>query len=124
MKYRLPVLTDRVAARSMGLNHAKAGEHGWRIVALEIMPDHIYMFVKAHRPDSPFLLAGLFKGFASRRLRAEFAHLRSFLHPRARPPALWFRPYFTPTVGAVLAESVRRSTGTQHRRPWRKGQPQ
>jgi putative transposase len=123
-KYRRPVLTGRVAARCEGLNHARAREHGWPIVALKIMPDHMHIFVKAHRPDSPFLLADLFKGFTSRRLQAEFPQLRSLMHRRSRPPALWFRPYFTATVGALPAETVCRFADTQHRRPWRKEQPQ
>jgi putative transposase len=123
-KYRRSVLVGRIAARCEGLNHAKAREHGWRIVALEIMPDHMDMFVKVHRSDRPSLLADLFKGFTLRRLQAEFPHLRSFPHPWSRPPALWFRPYFTATIGAVPAETLCQYTGAQNERPWRKEQPQ
>ncbi|MEV5740654.1 transposase [Microbispora rosea] len=38
-KYRRPVLGGRVKER-LELIHAKAGERGWEIVALEVMPDH------------------------------------------------------------------------------------
>ena len=78
------------------------------------MPDHVHLFVNAHPSDSPSRVANQFKGLTSRRLRAEFPHLRS------RLPALWSRPYFAATVGAVSAETVRRYTGTQNERPWRK----
>ena len=71
-KYRRPVLAGRVAARCEELIRAKASEHGWRIVALEIMPDHVHLFVKAHPSDSPSRIASQFKGLTSRRLRAEF----------------------------------------------------
>jgi len=43
---------------------------GYRMMALEIMPDHVHLFVKAHRSDSPSRIADPFKGFSSR-LRAD-----------------------------------------------------
>lgn len=94
-RYRRPVLAGRVAARCKELT-------------LEIIPDHVRMFVRAHLSDSPSRIANQFKGLSSRRLRAEFPQL----------PTLWSRPYFAATVGAVSAETVRRHGGTQNERPW------
>jgi putative transposase len=51
--YRRLVLAGRVTGRCEELIGAKAGEHGCRVVALEIMPDHVHLFVKAHPSDSP-----------------------------------------------------------------------
>jgi putative transposase len=113
-EYRRPVLAGRVAARCEELIRAKAGEHGWSFVALEIMPDHVHLFVKAHPSGSPSKIASQFKGFVSRCLRPEYPHLRP------RLPALWSRSYFAATAGAVPAETVRRYIGTQNERPWRK----
>lgn len=96
------------------LIRAKAAEHSWRIVALEIMPDHVHLFVKAHPSDSPSRIANQFKGSTSRILRQEFPHLRS------RLPTLWSRSYFVATVGAVSAATVKRYIDTQCERPWRK----
>ena len=86
-KYRRPVLAGRLAGRCEELIRARASGHGWRMVALEIMPDHVHLFVKAHRSGSPSRIASQFKGFTSRWLRAGFPHLRS------RLPALWSRSY-------------------------------
>jgi putative transposase len=47
------VLTDAVRARCEELIRAKAGGQGWRIVALEVMPDHVHLFVKTHPADCP-----------------------------------------------------------------------
>jgi putative transposase len=113
-KYRRQVLAGWGAGSCEGLTRAKVGEDGWRIAVLEIMPDHVHLFAKAHRSDSPSGGAGQFKGFTSRWLRAGFPH------PRRRLPALWSRSYFTETAGAVSAETVCRYTGTQDGRPWRK----
>ncbi|GAB3140368.1 IS200/IS605 family transposase [Micromonospora sonneratiae] len=113
-KYRRPVLTGMVAQRCEELIRAKCGEHDWQIMALEVMPDHVYLFVKAHPKDSPAHIANQIKGFTSRVLREEFASLRS------RLPTLWSRSYFAATVGSVSAETVRRYIDTQYERPWRK----
>jgi putative transposase len=109
-KYRCPVL----AGQCEGRIGAKVGGHGWRMVALEIMPDHVPLFVTAH-PSSPLSrIAGQFEGRASRRLRAGFPHLRS------RLAALCSRPYCAATAGAVGAETACRCIGMQDGRRWRK----
>ena len=111
---RRPVLAGRGTVRCKELIRAKASEHSWRIAALEILPDHVRLLVKAHPSDSPSRIANLFNGFTSWWLRAEFPHLRS------RPPILWYRSYSAATVG-VVAETVRRYGGIQNERPWREG---
>jgi putative transposase len=113
-KYRRPVPGGRVAARLRELTGQKAAEHGWEIIACEVMPGHVHLFVK-HDPKAPAsYVANQFKGFTSRVLREEFPHLRS------RLPALWPESYFAASVGAVPAETVQRYIGTQYERPWRK----
>jgi putative transposase len=113
-KYRCQVLAGWAAGSCEGPTRAKAVEDGWRIAVLEIMPDHVHLFVKAHRSDSPSGGVGQFKGFTSRWLRAGLPHLQ------CRLPALWSWSYFTATAGAVSAETVCRYTGPQDGRPWRK----
>jgi putative transposase len=113
-KYRRPVLVDAVALRLRELIEVKAAEHGWRLVACEVMPDHVHLFVKTRPKDSPSYVANQFKGFSSRVLRSEFPHLRS------RLPTLWSRSYFVASVGAVSTATVRRYIDTQYERPWRK----
>ena len=113
-KYRRPVLPGPVQARCEELIRAKCPEHGWQGIALEVMPDYVHLFVKAHPKHSPLYIANQLKGFASHALREEFPHLRS------RLPTLWSRSYFAATVGAVSAATVRRYTDTQYELPWRK----
>jgi putative transposase len=113
-KYRRPVLVGPVAERCEALIREKAAEHDWQIVALEVMPDHVHLFVKTHPTDSPSHVANQVKGMTSRRLREEFPHLRS------RLPTLWSRSFFAASVGAVSAATVQRYIDTQYERPWRK----
>jgi putative transposase len=113
-KYRRPVLAGPVKDRCEALIRAKAAEHEWRIIALEVMPDHVHLFVKAHPKHSPSYIANQIKGFTSHALRAEFPHLRT------RLPTLWSKSYFAATVGAVSAATVQAYIDTQYERPWRK----
>ncbi len=113
-KYRRAVLTGTVAERCRDLIGAKCAEHGWSIVALEVMPDHVHLFVKARPKDAPSYVANQLKGFTSHQLREEFPQLRS------RLPTLWSRSFFVASVGAVSAATVQRYIDTQYERPWRK----
>ncbi|WP_434091094.1 IS200/IS605 family transposase [Streptomyces flaveus] len=115
-KYRRPVLAGRVAERLEELIRAKADERGWEIVALEVMPDHVHLFVKHDAKASASYVANQFKGFTSRVLRAEFPHLKSQL------PTLWSSSYFAASVGAVSTQTVQRYIETQWERPWQKGE--
>jgi putative transposase len=113
-KYRRPVLVSRVKTRGEELIRAKCAEHDWTVIALDIEPDHVHLFVKTHPKHSPSYVANQLKGFTSRVLRDEFPHLRS------RLPTLWSRSFFVATVGAVSAATVQRYIDTQYERPWRK----
>lgn len=112
-KYRRAVLVDEVASRCVELIHAKAAERGWEVAALEVMPDHVHVFVKASPKDSPAFIANQLKGVTSRVLRAEFPHLRSLMS------TLWSRSFFVATVGSVTESAVARYIETQWERPVR-----
>jgi putative transposase len=63
-KYRRRILGGRVARR--------CGELLERIVAKEIMRDHVHLFVKVGPVDAPAQVARMFKGRTARVLRQEF----------------------------------------------------
>jgi putative transposase len=113
-KYRRPVLDGRVAERLDELIRAKADERGWEIIALEVMPDHVHLFVKHDAKSSASYVANQFKGFTSHVLREEFPHLKS------RMPTLWSSSYFAASAGAVSAATVERYINTQWERPQKK----
>ena len=72
------------------------------IEALEIMPDHVHLFVAADPTDAPQRLANQFKGYTSRLLRQKYPELRS------RLPNLWSRSYYVGSAGHVSEETVKR----------------
>lgn len=101
-KYRRPVLVDAVADRLRELVAEKAAELEMTVHTLEIMPDHVHLFIEFDPTRSIAEIANRFKGYTSRVLRQEFASLRS------RLPALWSRSYYAGTVGYLSDTTVRK----------------
>ena len=101
-KYRRPVLTPPVDGRLKALLTEIADEHGMTIHAIEVMPDHVHLFVEADPTLCVAEIVSRFKGRTSRLLREEFPSLRS------RLPTLWSRSYFAASVGAVSEATIRR----------------
>lgn|SRR4030067_59397 len=100
-KYRRSVLTPPVDARLKQLIEEVALEHDFTVHTLEVMPDHVHMFVECDPTRSVAEIVNRFKGATSRFLREEFPHLRS------RLPTLWSRSYYAGTVGHVSEATVR-----------------
>jgi putative transposase len=76
-KYRHRILGGRVARRLSLRLEQIADEHGWQIVAKEMMPDHVHLFVRFGPTDAPASVMRAFKGRTARVLRQEFPHLRN-----------------------------------------------
>jgi len=106
-KYRRKVLTGKIETRLKELIKQKSKELGCKILALEVMPDHVHLFILANPQLSPNLLIGQIKGFSSRTLRQEFPELRS------RLPTLWTRSYFVSTHGHISDKSIERYIADQ-----------
>lgn len=111
-KYRRRVLDGDVAMRLRELIEHKAAEKGWEIIALEVAPDRVHLFVKHEPKASASYVANQFKGFTSRVLREEFPHLKS------RMPTLWSSSFFVASVGVVTADMIEQYINTQWERPW------
>ena len=116
-KFRRAVLTGDVADRLKEIITEVCDSHGWTMVTLEVMPDHVHVFVKADPSSSPAYVANQMKRISSRLIRQEFPHIKS------RLPNLWSRSYFIGSAGIVSADTVRRYLDTQWDRPWRKDNP-
>lgn len=78
----------------------KAGEIGIEIVQMEVMSDHVHLFVKADPRNSPHFIVQQLKRYTSRMLREEFPFLKS------RLPSLWTRSYYCESVGHISEETI------------------
>ena len=106
-KYRRPVLTPPIDDRLKEVLGEVASEYDMTFHALDVMPDHVHVFVEADPTLGVAEIVNRLKGKSSRVLRDEFPALRS------RLPTLWSRSYFAATVGSVSEETIRRYIGNQ-----------
>jgi putative transposase len=100
-KYRKRVLVGKVETRLIALLSEKADELGVVIDRMEVMPDHVHLFVKGTPALTPQRLVHRLKGYTSRVLRQEFRHLR-------RLPSLWTRSYYIESVGHISEATIRK----------------
>ncbi|MDX2097367.1 MAG: IS200/IS605 family transposase [Leptolyngbyaceae cyanobacterium bins.59] len=105
-KRRKAVLVNDVARRLQEIIFELCKEHDWRLVALEIMPDHVHLLINAPTHESPAEIARWIKGRASRYLREEFPELKKL-------PSLWSPSYFVATTGQVSTDTVKKYIESQ-----------
>ena len=101
-KYRRAVLVGDVELRLKELLIEKASELNVTIETMEVMPDHVHLFVKSTPTLAPHFIVGQMKGYTSFRLRKEFPKLKS------RLPTLWTRSYYCESIGHISEEMVKR----------------
>lgn len=100
-KRRKKVLVGAIEGRLRTIIWEVCQEKKWAIIALEIMPDHIHLFVNVPPNVAAHQVAKAIKGRSSRLLRQEFPELLKL-------PSLWTHSYFVSTAGNVSNETVRR----------------
>jgi putative transposase len=106
-KRRKKVLVGEVATRMRQICLELAIEKKWDILALEVAPDHVHLFVSSKPSETPHLIVKAFKGRSSNYLRKEFPHL-------CKLPSLWTSSYFVSTAGNVSSEAIQRYIEDPH----------
>lgn len=109
-KYRKPVLTDNVEKRLKEIFYEEAIRMDIEIKALEIMPDHVHMFIEFDPRLMLHKVVKQFKGKSSHILREEFPFLKSSM------PSLWTRSYFSCSVGHISEDTIKKYIENQKRR--------
>ncbi len=101
-KYRREVLIDGVDVRLKEILFEEAGKLSVEIKSLEVMPDHVHIFLECDPRLPLHKIIKQLKGVSSRKLREEFPWLKS------RIPSLWTRSYFSCTVGHISESTIMR----------------
>ena len=107
-KRRKPVLVGGVKMRLEQILREAAKEKGVEILALEVQPDHLHLFISAYPQLPVHKLVKALKGRSSHHLRREFPHL-------LRLPSLWTNSYFVSTAGNVSNKTIQKYIETQSR---------
>ncbi len=108
-KRRKAVLVKEVAQRFQQIVFELVEEHNWRLIALEIMPDHVHILINTPTDESSAQIARWIKGRAAKLLRDEFPELKKL-------PCLWSPSYFVATTGQVSTDVVKRDIEGQKKK--------
>jgi len=119
-KYRKQILKGKVIEVLKTIIRGQCQELGIQELALEVMPDHLHLFVSAKPTITPFKIVQKLKGNTSRQLRLCFPDLRYLnykQHFGKGFPNLWARGYYCGSAGHVSQEQVRRYIQEQEGKP-------
>jgi putative transposase len=109
-KYRRRILVGEIAEELRNLLYEKAKAMDITIEALEIMPDHVHLFVGADPTEAPQHLANQFKGYTSRMLGIKFPSISR------RLPSLWSRSYYVGSIGYASEGAVKNYIARQRKK--------
>jgi putative transposase len=108
-KYRRQILKGAIKRRLEMLISEVTAALDCEILALEVMDDHVHLFLRCPPTLAPCQMVFRVKGRSSRRLRQEFPSLRRLL-------TLWTRSYFVGTAGNVSTDTIRHYIEMQSQR--------
>ena len=103
-KYRKQILVGPVSVALDAMIEEICAARGWKVIAKEIQPDHIHLFLSFPPSESIADAVKILKGSTARKLFAVFPGLKS----RLREGHLWSPSYYAGTAGNVSAETIRR----------------
>lgn len=110
VKYRKELLTGKIEERLKEIIYEVCQEKEVELKAIEVMPDHVHVFIDVDPRQPLHLLIKAFKGRTSNELRKEFKILTT------RIPSLWTRSYFCCTVGHISEETIQKYIEEQKNR--------
>ena len=112
-KYRKAVLVSPIKEFLENVLKTVAETKGWEIKALEVMPDHIHLFISVPPKVAPTELVKPLKGISARRIFQEFSKLKK---KEFWGGQLWSPSYYVGTAGHISADSVEKYiAGTKNR---------
>jgi putative transposase len=82
-----------------------AEKYGYEIMEMEIMPDHLHLFVATKPTVAATDVIRTLKSLSAIKLFAKYSSLKKFY---ARSGSLWSKGYFVSTIGKVSAETIQR----------------
>lgn len=107
-KRRKPVLMGEVKQRLDEIIREVCRENEVDVLALEIMPEHLHLFVSVYPQLIIHKFIKAIKGRSAHHLRQEFPYLKKL-------PSLWTNSYFISTAGNVSNKTIQAYIETQSR---------
>ena len=109
-KTRAKVLQEKVATIVKNVTIRLCKEHDWVPLALEVMPNHVHLFLSAPPKWAPAQVIKFIKGNVSRQVRLLYDEFKEY-----RKKELWADSYYCGTAGHVSQEQVIRYIAEQEK---------
>lgn len=112
-KYRHQVMTDEVKQFMDDQIRTIADSKEWTVIELEVMPEHIHLFLSAPPFVAPTDIVKVMKGVTAKRVFEKFPqlHRRKYWGDH-----MWSPSYYIGTHGNVSAETIKKYIdGTSNR---------
>ena len=103
-KYRKSILTASIADETKRLIESICLERDWQVLALEVQPDHIHLFVSIPPSVAVADAMKILKGSTARKLFVKFPELKKQLWGGH----LWSPSYYVGTAGNVSSETIQK----------------
>lgn len=103
-KFRYPVLKDGADETLKNILKDICTRYNYQIKALEVMPDHIHIFLDCPHTAAPCDIARTLKSISAVEMFKAYPQLKRFY---ARCGALWSSGYFISTVGHISESTVK-----------------
>ena len=103
-KYRKPILVGKIEEFLTECLNTITTTKGWDILEMEVMPDHVHIFISAKPEFSPVMIIKVLKGVTSLRLFKKYPELKEELWGGH----LWSPSYYVGTAGSISAETIRK----------------
>jgi putative transposase len=100
-KYRKAILIGEIKTKLEQIIKEVCAEHNMTIKAMEVMPNHVHLFVSADPKMTPYKIVKNIKGRSSNVLRKQFPELMKL-------PSLWSGSYFISSIGNASEETIQR----------------
>lgn len=102
-KFRHKVLTEEVEIIVKQIIAQTCGEYGWICHSLEVMPDHVHLFIQVSPTDIPANVAKTLKSVSAVAVFSTFPKLKG---QKFWGSGLWSRGTFYSSVGSVSQEAI------------------
>ena len=108
-KYRRKVLDEIISNDFKDIVTKICKEKDIELKSMEVMPDHVHLFLGLDPRIPLHTLIKLIKGRSSKILRDKYTQLKS------RIPSLWTRSYFCCTIGYISENTIKTYIENQKR---------
>lgn len=114
-KYRHCILKNDIAIETKNIISQICGEYGWILQAIEVMPDHVHIFVQTNHKTAPIEISKTIKSISAVYIFTKFSHLK---RRKFWGSGLWSRGTFYSSVGNISEETVKNYIFSQYNKKY------